>query len=522
MQLRKIDLADTHSFSSFFLDYVSGRDALKPFFNHPPSVQGLGAQTEQKKFFPAATRQVLVSALRRQYKSLNPTGAVAANIELLEQPTTFTITTGHQLNIFTGPLYFVYKIVTVINACKQLKAAYPHHHFVPVYWMASEDHDYEEIKSFRVAGKKYVWETAQTGAVGRFAPTGLGDLAESLPADASLFAEAYAKNKTLGDAVREYVHRLFEAEGVVVVDADDAELKRLLVPVIQADVLENQPVALVAQTNQRLQVVGYHPSVHARDINFFYLDAQTRGRIEKQGDFFRVLDSPLVFTKAEIEKRIHDHPEQFSPNVILRPLYQEMILPNVAYVGGPAEMVYWLQLKGVFDFFRQPFPVLLPRNFALIVDAPTARKREKTGLDLALYFQEKNYLFNHWVINHSQANVSTGAEQRQVAALFQALRTRAGAIDSTLQPNIEAQAQRAVNALAAIETKMLRAEKRKQADKLRQIEAVKDHLFPQGGLQERTDNLLNFYPADRYFLTHLLTHFDPFDFRFHVLTYDEN
>ncbi|MCU0419836.1 MAG: bacillithiol biosynthesis cysteine-adding enzyme BshC [Cyclobacteriaceae bacterium] len=521
MQLRKIDLADTHAFSSFFLDYVSGRETLTPFYHHPPTVRGIGAQVEQKKSFPAASREVLVRTLRKQYATLKPTGAVAASIEALGQPTTFTITTGHQLNIFTGPLYFVYKIVTVINACKQLKKAYPQYEFVPVYWMASEDHDYEEIKSFRLAGKKYTWETDQTGAVGRFAPTGLAALAKSLPADASLFAKAYAKNPTLAEAVREYVHGLFEAEGVVVMDADDADLKRLFLPVMHADILEQQPAAWVAQTNQRLEAAGYHPQVHARDINFFYLAGSTRSRIEKQGAVFRVVDSALVFTADEIKQRMHDHPDEFSPNVILRPLYQEMILPNVAYVGGPAEMVYWLQLKRVFEEVGQPFPVLLPRNFALVVDAPTARKQDKTGLDLPLFFHEKNYLYNHWVLKHSQATVSTSAEQHQVAALFQALRARAGAIDATLQKNVEAQAQRVTNALAAIETKMLRAEKRKQADKLRQIEAVKDQLFPQGGLQERSDNLLNFYPADPNFLTHLLAHFDPFDFRFHVLTYDQ-
>ncbi len=521
MQLRKIDLADTHAFSAFFLDYISGRDALKPFFNHPPSVEGIGAQVEQKRSFPAATRQVLVRALRRQYTHLKPTGAVAANIDSLEKPNTFTITTGHQLNIFTGPLYFVYKIVTVINACKQLRKAFPQHHFVPVYWMASEDHDYEEIKSFRLAGKKYSWETAQTGAVGRFATAGLAELANGLPADASLFADAYAKNKTLADAAREYVHRLFEQEGIVVVDADDADLKRLLTPVMEADILEHKPVALVAQTNQRLETAGYHPPVHARDINFFYLAGPLRNRIERQGNGFRVLDSTFVFTENEIKSRIHDHPEEFSPNVILRPLYQELILPNVAYVGGPAEMVYWLQLKNVFNSFQTPFPVLLPRNFALVVDAPTARKLDKTGIELPQFFQEKNYLYNHWVLTYGSANVSTGAEQRQVNALFQELRNRAGTIDSTLLKNIEAQAQRTANALASIETKMLRAEKRKQADKLQQIEAVKDHLFPNGGLQERTDNLLNFFPADREFLTRLATHFDPFDFRFHVLIYDE-
>lgn len=521
MRVQKLDFSETRSFSSFFLDYIQQTDSLKPFYSRFPTPENFSDQIKEKsQAFSLTQRDILCNALHQQYKGVAISEAVKDNLALLKNPNTFTVTTGHQLNVFTGPLYFVFKIVTVINTCKVLKKRYPAYNFVPVYWMASEDHDYEEIKSLRVQGKKYTWTTQQAGAVGRFATKGLAELADEIPGDTSLFKTAYSKNKSLSAAVRHYVNELFKQEGLVVIDADDVELKKALIPVMEADILSHTPFNLVNQTNQQLHQLGYHTQVNAREINFFYLKDSLRARIEKKGDRFQVLDSKLSFSESEIKDRIKTNPEEFSPNVVLRPLYQEMILPNLTYVGGPAELVYWLELKKVFDLFKQPFPMLMPRNFGLVADAPTLRKMEKTGIELNLFFAEKNFLFNHWTLQNTTHELSTGKEVKQVTELFEKLSARANAIDSTLKEFVGAQTKRTLSALQKVEEKMIRAEKRKQKEKLAQIEAVKDAWFPNNSLQERTDNLLNFYPADPKFIDNLVTHFDPFDFRFNILVND--
>jgi len=315
------------------------------------------------------------------------------------------------------------------------------------------------------------------------------------------------------------VNSLFSDEGVVVIDADDRELKKLFAPVIRADVFDSAPAEKVNLASKELEALGYHVQVHARDINFFYLDDQLRGRIEKQGEQFAVLDSSLSFSKAEIEKQIKDCPEKFSPNVILRPLYQEVILPNLAYVGGPAEVVYWLQLKGVFDHFKIPFPMLMPRNFALVIDAPTQRKLEKTKLDVVDFFEQKNYLFNHWVTQNTHHNLTLSNEMKAVQQLFEEIKQRASSIDATLAPYVGARSKKVYDCLENIEKKFLKAEKRLHTDKLGQIGAVKDALFPNGSLQERTDNFLNFYQQDSDFIKKLIQHFNAFDFSFNVLSY---
>lgn len=523
MQLKKVPLAKTHAFTPFFLDYVDQKNSLQAFFGRYPTVENFKAQIEEKaKSFPQTNRDVLVKVLQSQYGHLKISDAVNENIAKLREKNTFTITTGHQLNIFTGPLYFIYKIVTIVNACKRLKSAYPSFNFVPVYWMASEDHDYDEIKYFRLYGKKYTWETNQKGAVGRFNTKGFDKIINELPGDVSIFKEAYLKNNSLSDAVRSYVNALFASEGLVVIDADNKELKSLFKKVIHDDVINNATLPLVDSDNKKLEALGYKTQVFCRDINFFYLDDQIRERIEKENNTYSVLGTNLRFSESEMKKVIEDHPEKFSPNVILRPLYQEVILPNIAYTGGPAEVIYWLQLKSVFDKHNTPFPILLPRNFAMVVDHQVERKFQKLGLSHEEIFEDKNFLFNDWTLKNANHKLGVGEERNVVLATFEKLKERAAAIDPSLGPFLGAEGKRALNSLEKIERKMLRAEKRLQSDKLRQIEDVKDSLFPNGSLQERTDNFLNFYQKDNAFISKLMMYLDPFDLRFHILTYSDH
>jgi bacillithiol biosynthesis cysteine-adding enzyme BshC len=518
MQIRKIALAETRSFSSFFLDYIQQKKTLQKFYHRFPSIDQFKDQINEKsKAFTDENRNILADVLQSQYQDLKPNDLVSQNINLLRDKKTFTVTTGHQLNIFTGPLYFIFKIVTVINTCKKLKEAYPDYNFVPVYWMASEDHDYDEIKYFKLYGKKYIWETDQQGAVGRFSTDGLTKLIEQVPGDTQVFKNAYSKYKTLSDAVRCYVNELFEKEGLVVIDADHRSLKSLFKTVIKDDLVNHTAKSIVDKTDQELNELGYKTQVHCRDINFFYLDTNLRSRIEKHDDAYQVVDTSIKFTSEQINTLIENEPEKFSPNVILRPLYQEIILPNIAYVGGPAEVIYWLQLKEVFNHYQTPFPILMPRNFGMVMDHTIARKFAKTKLELKDLFEEKNYLFNHWVIKNTQNNLTVGVERNTIQDIFQKLKERSGIIDPTLAPYVGAEGKRAMNSIERIEQKLLRAEKRLHSDKLRQIEDLKNSLFPGGSLQERTDNFLNFYQQDAAFIEKLLTSFDPLDFKFNIL-----
>ncbi|UII28612.1 bacillithiol biosynthesis cysteine-adding enzyme BshC [Fulvivirga maritima] len=516
MNINKVDFTETHQFSALFLDYIKGKDQLKGFYNQYPEISNFQKQIEERNF-SSDTREVLVKVLKEQYQHID---ADYAPIKLLEEENTFTITTGHQLNIFTGPLYFIYKLVTVINTCKELKQNYPEYNFVPVYWMATEDHDFDEIRYFRLSGKKHQWSTEQKGGVGRFTTKGIEQIIASVPGMPQFFIDAYTKSKNLADAVRSYVHHLFGEEGLLVVDGDSPELKAPLKPYITADVINNETLPFVEKHTSDLEELGYKTQVHGREINFFYLEDGLRERIVKEDDHYKVLDTDLSFSEEEIKSLIDQHPERFSPNVVLRPLYQEVVLPNLAYAGGPAEVVYWLQLKSAFDHYGVSFPMLMPRNFALVIPGPVKRKMDKLELSFLDLFKGGAELEKEIVEKYSTHDIHLNGQKEAIMEYFDKIKAQATSIDPTLSQHVEAQQTKTKNRLEIIEKKFIRAEKKNQSDKLRQLHAVLDELFPGGSPQERVDNFLNFYLEDTEFIKKLITGFEPLDFRFNIITND--
>ncbi|GAB3501081.1 bacillithiol biosynthesis cysteine-adding enzyme BshC [Spirosoma knui] len=509
MDCQYLPLASTGQFSQLFLDYLDKKDSLSPFYSRFPKLAAFREQL-QDKTFDESKRRVLIESLERQYQNIPN----KPDFSVLLQPNTFTVTTGHQLNIFTGPLYIVYKLITTINLARQLKEAYPEHTFVPVYWMATEDHDFAEINHFSLFGRNYAWQTEQRGAVGRMNPQELKTLFNQIPEKLTLFEEAYLKQQTLADAVRYYVHELFGAEGLICLDADDAALKRVFAPVMRDELVYQHSGQLVQEQTELLANMGYKTVIAPRDINLFYLDDQLRERIERQEDgMYKVVHTKIRFTETELLTLLEEHPERFSPNVVLRPLYQETILPNLAYVGGPSEVPYWLQLKKVFDHFQTPFPMLMPRNFAMYVPAVCAKRIRKLGLTPEELFKDTLTLKHEYVDTHTRHSLKFDKENKTVNQALDAILHKAQMVDPTLEKAVLAETKRFANAVVRLEKKLRRAEERNQETGLRQLLTVKNELFPNGGLQERSENFLTFYLNDRAFLKKMLAAFDPFDYR---------
>lgn len=515
MKVDKIPFRDTNAFPPLFLDYLEEKKNLQPFYHRFPCPENFKEQIRDKEF-SKNDRETLVAQLRLQYGPLL-SEPVGKNLTLLEKENSFTVTTGHQLTLLTGPMYFIFKIITVINTCKKLSAQFPEYNFIPVFWMAGEDHDFDEIKSTRISGQEIVWNTSQTGAVGRFHLEGMKDVLQKI--DIPLFKKAFAENETLSQAVRHYVNALFGEEGLIVIDADNRELKRKLIPVMREDIFNQSSKAVVDSSSERLEKSGYKAQVHARPINFFYLDKGLRGRIEKQGNF-QVAGTDLKFSEAALKKIIEDEPEKISPNVILRPLYQELILPNLSYVGGPGELAYWFQLKDLFSRHHIPFPILQPRNFAITVDNTAARLVNKTHLPVSSFFKDKNEIFSEWLSRQSDRQFSYQPSAKKIQEAFGEIKKHASQVDPTLEKYIQAMEHRAQQSIEKAEEKTVRAMKRKHSDRLRQIENVKDRLFPNGGLQERVENFLTLQTLHPTFLEDVKKAFDPFDYHFNLLRYD--
>ncbi len=520
MKIEKIKLETTGKFSPLFLDYLNQHQSLDQFYGRYPSLDSFKASIGEKQLSDES-RQVLSNVLKSQYNGIMPDEAVMQNIESIKDRKTFTITTGHQLNIFSGPLYFIYKIVTVINTCKKLKEQYPDYTFVPVYWMASEDHDFEEISFFRLFNQKYTWESDQKGPVGRMNPDSLRDLINNLPEKVALFEEAYLQHGTLAEATRYFVNVLFGDEGLIVLDADSSDLKSLFKTTIKDDVFNHKAHDLVVATSEKLDGNGYKIQVNPREINFFYMEDGLRERILLEEGKFKINNTTMVFEPGEMEDLIDSNPEKFSPNVILRPLYQETILPNLAYIGGPGELAYWLQLKTVFAHYNTVFPILMPRNFCLYVNRPNAKKIQKAGLALENYFLPDNQLKSVYIEKFSNHTVELNREKEILLEVFNSIKNLALTVDKSLEGFIGAEAAKAGKNLDNIEKRLKKAEERKYEQNLKSLLSIKDRMFPEGNLQERSDNFLNFYINNPSFIKQLITHLDPFDYRFNLIIEDE-
>lgn len=517
MKKHSVALDKTGQFSNFFLDYLEGKEELRPFYAHLPALDSFEDTIHLKEFSPER-RDLVVEALTDQYAGIELHEKVSAAIHSLKDPKTFTVTTGHQLNLFTGPLYFIYKIVSTINLAKKLTATYPSYSFVPVYWMASEDHDFDEINYFKMDGKKFQWNSTQTGAVGYFElDKSFKEFLKSVPFAPDFFKEAYSTSKTLAEAVRKYVNHLFQEEGLVILDGDHSGLKKSFQKVIQSDLFEHKPSKKASKSTKALEDLGYKGQIYPREINFFYLNKGIRERIERNGDDFAVLNTDLRFSKSEMEALVKDQPELFSPNVVLRPLYQEMILPNLAYLGGPAEVVYWLQLKGVFDLFETPFPILLPRNFALLIDPLCRKKIDQLDWSNEDLFRDHISWKKEFVIKESSIDVELSKQKELVSAIFEKKGEEAAHLEKSLQDAFEAGKVRSLKILDQMSRKLRKAEERRLEIQINRAEAIQDFIKPNGSPQERVVNMMQFYLENPDLIDELLDCFDPLDFRMMVL-----
>jgi len=510
----------TGQFSHLFLDYIQQKETLKPLYHLFPSLGNFQKIIEGRSF-NQQHRTVLAQTLTSQYGGFEISDQTRDNLESLKDSKTFTVTTGHQLNLFTGPLYFVYKIVSTINLAAKLKQTYPSYHFVPIYWMASEDHDFEEIDHFFLDGKNYHWKTDQKGAVGEFElDQGMKTLLKEIPFTPDFFKKAYLEQKTLADAVRYYVNHLFGEKGLVIVDGNSHALKALFKPVIKDDLLRSTAHGLVNSTSERLEDMGYKTQIFPREINFFFLEKGLRERIEKVGEEYKILETALSFTSTEIQELIDKSPEKFSPNVVMRPLYQEYILPNIAYLGGPAEVAYWLQLKPIFDHYHIDFPAIMPRNFVMVLDKIAQRKVSSLGLQDKEIFSDYEQWKKNYVSHHARQDISLATEKAGISRIFEEVGRKAKVADPTLQPSAAAAESRALKILDQFARKLRKAEERHLSIALTQMQDLKKILFPGGNPQERKNNFLLFYLEDPEFIEKLYSYLDPLDFDFIILRKD--
>lgn len=528
MPIDCISYQNSGYFSTLIHDYLEQKPDLKPLYNNFPTLENFEKQiVEKQQNFNNQNRIPLVAVLEEQYSAIATSDLTKQNIALLADQNTFTVTTGHQLNLFSGPLYFLYKIISTINLTKELQSKYPTYNFVPIYWMATEDHDFEEINYFNFKGKKFRWNKESTGPVGRLSTEGLAEFFEiyALELGSStnattlkkLFEDAYLKHNTLADATRFLANALFADQGLVIIDADSADLKRAFIPYIQEELTKQTSFKAVQETIEKLK--AYTVQVNPREINLFYIEDHLRERIVFENDKYIVNNTKISFTKEEILKLTESNPEKFSPNVIMRPLYQEIILPNLCYIGGGGEIAYWLELKSFFEAVNVTFPIILVRNSVLLTTEKQSKKADQLGLSWKDLFTKPADLVNAVTYKISEFPIDLTPQKEILEKQFQYLFELAQKTDQSFTGAVKAQEVKQKKGLENLEKRLLKAQKRKLSDQLERIENLQYQLFPNKSLQERQANFSEFYLEKGAELIPLLTQkLRPLEADFSIIT----
>ncbi|MEZ4890981.1 MAG: bacillithiol biosynthesis cysteine-adding enzyme BshC [Crocinitomicaceae bacterium] len=505
MKVTTIHRKNTGYFSQQQLDMCYNQQHYAEFIAQPFSVAAFEQQLRVKKnTYSMEMRQQLVQAIKQQYANIALSDKVAHHLDLLAKENTFTVVTGHQLVAMTGPLYFVYKIAHVVRMCTELSQKYTDSQFVPVFWMATEDHDYEEIKSFHLFNRTLTWETTQKGPVGRFDLTGWQEVLDQLK---ELFAnhpqsDVFAwmeqlKGDNYAAAFRRLVNFLFEKYGVVIIDGDDAQLKQAFVLIMQKEVLEQFAFPAIQATTERLVVHGGKQQVMPREYNLFYIENGMRERLIPKGDAIEIPQKG-IFSKQEVAEWIARSPQNFSPNASMRPLYQEVLLPNLCYIGGAGEINYWLQLKGVFDAVDVPFPLLKTRNSLLWIDAATQGKMEQLGWTTDDLFKETHQLTAAYLEKNAGDAIDFSPIQAHVEVLKNTVIETFHSAEPSMDSYVMAELVKLDKQMKQLEDQLVKASKRQHEKALKTIKQVKERLFPAGGLQERTTNLLQLTPDGNF------------------------
>ncbi len=497
-----IPYSDTAAFSTIVTDYVAAHPLLEPYYQYPVSMQSILLAIQARQQF-STNRQLLSTVLMHQYAGMPDSELVLKNIEKLADPNCFTITTAHQPNLFTGHLYFIYKILQVIRMADQFNKDLPAYSFVPVYYMGSEDADLAELGHVNLNGGKIEWATNQTGAVGRMkvdkalleaidqvsGQLSIAPFGEEL---VSILRAAYKEGTSIEQAVFNLVHQLFAKYGLIVFLPDHPEWKSAFAPIMQQELetaFSHQAVAAQVKNFP----AEYKVQAGGRDINLFYLQEGRRDRITLKDKRYIVNDTQLVFSKEALLQELAMHPERFSPNVILRPVLQEMLLPNIVFVGGGGEIAYWLELKKVFEIAGIPYPLMVLRNSFLIMQKKELALASKIGLQPIDLFRSEQNLLSEVVKKTSSLQLDLEKEKAKLIALYDEIEILAANIDPSLGTHTKNLLTKAFKRIEQLEKKMLRAEKLKFETLHRQLHQLKSSLFPLNNLQERGENFMPYY-----------------------------
>lgn len=469
---------------------------LPPIMEEASLRQQVVARREQYTLRP-----VLRQLIERQYAGVDLPPALQANITALGQdPDTYCVVTAHQPLLFGGKGYFLYKALTAIRLAAYATRILGDARVVPVFVLGSEDHDYEEVRHLPVFQHTLSWTSDGEGPVGRRAagniPQLLNELEQAIQGLAyagdvmDLLRSAHREGETFARSAFRLLHQLLGDKGLIVLDLDDVEAKRAFLPVMREELLHQLARKEVDQTLQLMAEEGIREQAHGRDVNLFYLGDTFRHRLERRADgTFAAVDTSLQWTEAALLAELDAHPERFSPNVLLRPIYQQSILPGLVFTGGGGELAYWMQLGRLFRRVGLPYPLLARRDSVLLLDGTSRQRMQKLHVGPETLLQPLEDWIRDFVARQveSEASLDISQEKEALQQILRRIGEKCAAIDPTLERSFASTEAGVLKQLEGLEARMVRGIKHQHEDTIQQLRNLHGRLFPNGQLQERHD-----------------------------------
>jgi len=510
----RLDIRQVPGTSVLARDYVHTFSRLAPFFvwnpQDPTAYREQAARCGARAYRRAQLREVLLG----QNAAWNAPQIVRDRIEELADPRAVAVLTGQQTGLFGGPLFTAYKAITTVHLASHLQHTLGRP-VIPLFWMASEDHDIAEADHVQLldrGGALATLRVSQWGNPSGYIPANLTlgpgildalrqtwDLlppTEFSPAIQAALAEAYAPERTLADAFARWMVHLVGETGLVLVDASDPALKRLAGHILEQE-LEEAPRSAqsILGASEALHASGYPAQIEARPdaVNCFLLNGGRRPLV-RDGEDFRLRDNQEMLSAAEVRRLVRDQPERLSPNVALRPIVQDALFPTVAYVAGPGELAYFAQLRPVYEAFGVPMPVIVPRASLTLLEPRAAQLLERFRLTLSDLTLEPEQLASRVVRTQLPPDLeATLAKAREgVGEIFTNVGAAVAAVDPTLKATVGQASGHLLGHLDQLERKVVQALKRREAEMRHQVQRVRETLMPGGRPQERVFPLLLF------------------------------
>lgn len=497
--VKEIDIRAINQIPDLINEYLSNNDALKNFVEDFPTIENLNQFIEKKKSsYSEDYRNILVEQLKKQYS--NNGIMPPSTINLLNKNTTFTVTTGHQLSLFGGPQFFIHKIISTIKTTEILKNKHPEYNFIPIFWMATEDHDYDEINQVKLFGRTISSENEATGPMGRIKCGNFNAafneiklmIGESEANELLDIFENAMKSNNWAASTRYWVHHFFKDFPLVIIDGDDKELKKLFISKIK-DELTKDYYKTILNTNNIIENLGYKPQVNPREINLFYMLDNIRERIVYSNNQYVVLNTNITFSEQSILSEVDQYPERFSPNVVLRPVYQESILPNLAYIGGPGETSYWLQLKNYFQKHTTPYPMVILRDFFGWISPKEIDQLNSNEIEIEDLFKNEDNLKKQLALKFTNHTIAFNDENKLISNLENMLVEKATSIDPSIEGMVKAEINNTYNFVNKLEKRLIKAIKQKEEININRILKIKNKLLPNEKLNERTESFIPLY-----------------------------